>query len=217
MHKPNNLLESDVRDELDWDFRVDDTRIDVKADEGMITLTGAVPTLEEALLAAGDARSVGGVRDVDNELNVGLLGEAITDAEIATACADAIDRDKFVPKGSVTASVLNGLVTLTGTVRHHLQRKAAEYAVSRVRGVLGVNDELELTGDPIPSDVVDRINKALRRSAIVDDSTIRVSNEGHVIYLDGVTDSWAAKEEAEDAAWWAPGVSEVVNRLMVIV
>ena len=217
MHKPNNLLESDVRDELDWDFRVDDSRIEVKADDGMVTLTGAVPTLEEAALAADDARSVGGVRDVDNELNVGPLGEAVADADVAAACVDAIDRDKFVPKGSVTPVVLNGWVTLTGTVRNHFQRKAAEHAVSRVRGVLGVNNNIHLTDDPIPSDVVDRINNSLRRSAIVDDSTIQDSNQGHVIYLDGVTNSWAAKQAAEDTAWSAPGVSEVVDRLMVVV
>ena len=217
MHKPNNLLESDVRDELDWDYRVDDSRIEIKADDGMIKLTGAVPTLEEAMMATDDARSVSGVRDVDNELNVGLLGESIADADVATACAAALDRDKFVPKGSVTATVLNGWVTLTGTVRNHFQRKAAEHAVRRVQGVLGVNNDVSLTDEPIPSDVVDRINQALRRNSVVDDSTIQVSNEGHVIYLDGVTNSWAAKQEAEDAAWSAPGVSEVVDRLMVIV
>ena len=97
MHKPNNLLESDVRDELDWDYRVDDSRIEIKADDGMIKLTGAVPTLEEAMMATDDARSVSGVRDVDNELNVGLLGESIADADVATACAAALDRVKFVP------------------------------------------------------------------------------------------------------------------------
>jgi osmotically-inducible protein OsmY len=217
MHKPNNLLEADVKDELDWDHLVDNSRIEVKADDGMVTLTGAVPTLEESLLAADDARSVSGVRDVDNELNIGLLGEAIADADIAAACADALDRDKFVPKGSTTATVLNGWVTLTGRVRHHLQRKAAEHAVGGVRGVLGVDNDITLTDEPIPSDVVDRINMALQRSAIVDDSTIQVSNQGHIIYLDGVTDSWAAKNEAEDAAWSAPGVSEVVDRLSVVV
>ena len=217
MHKPNNILEADIRDELDWDYRVDDSRIEVKADDGMITLIGAVPTLEESFMAADDARSISGVRDVDNELHVGLVGEAVADTEVAAACADAIDRDKFVPKGSVTAAVLNGWATLTGTVRNHFQRKAAEHAVSRVRGVLGVNNDINLTDEPIPSDVVDRIDKALQRSSIVDDSTIQVSNEGHVIYLDGVTNSWAAKQEAEDTAWSAPGVSEVVDRLMVIV
>ena len=217
MHKPNNILEADIRDELDWDYRVDDSRIEVKADDGMITLIGAVPTLEESFMAADDARSISGVRDVDNELHVGLVGEAVADTEVAAACADAIDRDKFVPKGSVTAAVLNGWATLTGTVRNHFQRKAAEHAVSRVRGVLGVNNDINLTDEPIPSDVVDRIDKALQRSSIVDDSTIQVSNEGHVIYLDGVTNSWAAKQEAEDTAWSAPGVSEVVDRHLVIV
>jgi osmotically-inducible protein OsmY len=217
MHKPNNILESDVQDELDWDFRVDNSRINVKADDGMVALTGAVPTLEESFMAADDARSIGGVRDVENELNVGIIGEAMADADLAAACADALDRDKFVPKGAVTASALDGCVTLTGTVRHHLERRAAEHAVRRVRGVLGLNDEIRLSDDPMPSDVVDRINKALRRNAIIDDSAIQVSNEGHTIYLDGATDSWAAKWEAEDAAWGAPGVKRVVDRLTVVV
>jgi osmotically-inducible protein OsmY len=217
VHKPNNLLESDVRDELDWDFRIDNSRIDVEAHDGMVTLTGAVPTFEEAALAADDARTIGGVRDVDNELHVGLIGEAIADAELATACAEALDRDKLIPKGSVSLRALSGCVTLSGTVRHHLERKAAAHTVGRVRGVLGVNNEIELTSDPIPSDVINRISKALRRNAIVDDSAITVSNEGHTIYLDGMTDSWAAKWQAEDAAWAAPGVFDVVDRLTVMV
>jgi osmotically-inducible protein OsmY len=217
MHKPNNLLESDVREELDWDFRIDNSRIDVDANDGMVKLTGAVPTLEESVLAADDARCVGGVRDVDNGLHVGIIGEAIADAEIAAACAEALDREKLVPKGSVTAKVINGWVTLTGTVRHHIERKAAELAVGRIHGVLGINDQIELTNDPIPTDIVDRINKALRRNAIVDDSAITVSNEGHTIYLDGITGSWPAKWEAEDAAWAAPGVHDVIDRLTVMV
>ena len=216
MHKPNILLESDVLDELDWDPQVDDTRIVVKADAGRVTLSGSVPTFFQATRAVDDALVVGGITGVDNQLMVGLVGDAITDAHIAAASADALDADRFVPKGSVTAAVLDGYVTLRGQVRHHFQRQAAEHAVSRVDGVLGVEDSIVLSSDPIPSDVADRIRKAFKRNAIIDEATVEVSNVDHTIDLDGTVSSWAARQAAEDTAWEAPGVTNVVNNLIVI-
>ena len=216
MHKPNNLLEFDVKDALAWDPVVDDSRIVVKADDGHVTLTGTVPTFYEAKLAVADAWSVGGVVNVENELLVGLIGGVIADVDIAAACIVALDADKFVPKGSVTPTVTNGWVTLTGQVRHHHQRQAAEHAVWRIDGVLGISDTVELSSEPIPSDVADRITKAFRRSAIIDDSLIDVTNSDHTIYLDGTVGSYAAREEAVDTAWEAPGVAYVVDRLLII-
>jgi osmotically-inducible protein OsmY len=216
MHKPNNLLENDVRDELDWDGLLDDSRIVVSAEDGQVTLTGAVPTYYEATLAAEDAWSVGGVSALDNQLLVGLAGEAMADVDVAADCTAALNADKFVPQGSVTPVVTDGWVTLRGEVRRHFQRKAAEFAVRRVDGVLGITNDIQLTSDPIPSDVADRINKAFRRNAIIDDSLIKVSNSDHTIYLDGTTSSWVAMQEAEDVAWSAPGVAEVVDRLVIV-
>ena len=216
MHKPNNLLELDVKDELEWDPVLDNTRIGVHADDGRVTLTGAVPSFYEADLAAADAWSVGGVREVDNELLVGLLGDEIADIDIAKACAAALDADKFVPKGSVTAVATNGWVTLTGRVRHHYQREAAKHAVKHVDGVLGVVDNIEISSEPIPSDVTDRIKKAFRRNAIIDDGRIDVTSIDHTIYLDGTVDSRWARDEAIDTAWAAPGVTDVVDRLVIV-
>jgi osmotically-inducible protein OsmY len=216
MHKPNNLLEEDVRAELDWDSLLDDSRIVVAAKDGVVTLSGAVNSYYDSVLAFDDALSVGGVSGVDNELLVGLVGKAIADADIADDCSDALDRDRFVPKGAVSAIVNDGWVTLSGEVRHHFQRQAAEHAVERVDGVLGITNSIAITSDPIPSDVVDRINKALGRKAIIDDSMIEVSNSGHTIYLDGTAGSWTAKRDAEDASWDAPGVTDVVNRIVVV-
>jgi osmotically-inducible protein OsmY len=215
MHKPNKLLESDVQEELDWDPQLDDTRIVVSANDGKVTLTGSVPTFFEASRAADDVYLVGGVTDIDNQLLVGPLGDAITDADLAVAAAAALDADKFVPKGGVTATVVDGWVTLDGEVRHHYQRLAAEHAVGKLDGVLGVSDKIAITTDPIPSDVADRIQKAFKRNAIIDDSMIEVTNVGPTIYLDGATSSWAARNEAEDTAWDAPGVVDVVDRLTV--
>ena len=216
MHKPNHLLEEDVKEELDWDPVVEDSRIIVKASDGEITLSGAVPSYYESVMAEEDAFSVKGVTMVDNQLLVGLTGEAIADADIAVDCTTALDKDRFVPHGSVDVSVNDGWVTLNGEVRRHFQRRAAEHAVRRVSGVLGVTNSLVLSSDPIPSDVAERINRAFKRNAIIDDSLIKVSSDDHTVYLDGTVGSWYAMDEAVDTAWEAPGVSYVVNRLMII-
>jgi osmotically-inducible protein OsmY len=216
MYKPNNLLESDVQAELDWDPLFDDSRVVVKAHDGSVTLTGAVDTYHDTLLATDDAWSVGGVTSVDNELLVGLVGDAIADADITAKCVDALDRDRFVPTGAVSVTVVQGWVTLGGQVRRHFQRQAAHLAVSRVDGVLGVTSNITLVKDAMPGDVADRINKAFQRHAIIDESTIQVSATGNTVYLDGTVGSWYAMNEALDTAWRAPGVIEVVNRLVIV-
>jgi osmotically-inducible protein OsmY len=215
MHKPNNLLESDVRASLDWDPGLDNSRIVVTADDGRVTLSGSVPTYYEEVRATDDAWTVGGVKALEDNLLVGLLGDAIADADIAADCEAALDRDRVVPHGSVTATVLEGIVTLRGEVRHHHQRRAAEFAVNRVDGVLGVENLIAISSDPIPSDVADRINKAFERSAIIDNSRITVTSDGHTINLDGTVGSYAARRQAEDTAWAAPGVTEVEDHLVI--
>lgn len=216
MHKPNFLLEDDVREELDWDPALDDSRILLKADDGTVTLSGTVNTYAELLEATEDTWKVGGVTGVDNELLVGLVGEAITDAELAAECTASLDADRFVPHGAVNATVVDGYVTLRGRVRNHVQRLAADHAASAVFGVLGVTNEISISSDPVPSDVANRINKAFARKAILSNSAINVSNEGGTIYLDGTTDSFAAMREALDTAWEAPGVTDVVNHVAVV-
>jgi osmotically-inducible protein OsmY len=215
MHKPNNLLELDVNDSLDWDPTLDDRRITVKADDGRVTLSGSVPTYYERLRAGEDAWGVGGVKSVDNELFVGPVGEAVNDDQLAVASSDALDRDRFVPKGSVTPSVTDGYVQLRGQVRNRFQWQAAEMAVSRVDGVLGIENLIAISSEPIPSDVADRIKKAFKRSATIDASKIAVTNDGHTIYLTGIVGSYAAMREAVDTTWDAPGVENVVNDLVI--
>ena len=216
MHKPNNLLESDVQDELDWDPEFDNSRIIVKANDGNVTLTGAVDSYYDTIMASDDAWSVSGVKTVDNELLVGLAGEAIADADVAAACLDALDRDRFVPKGQVNVVVVDGWVTLSGEVRRHFQRQAAYHAVSRVDAVLGVTNDITLTHDAMPDDIADRINKAFARHAIIDDSAIKVTVSGNSVFLDGEVGSWKAMDEAVDTTWAAPGVTDVVNRLVIV-
>ena len=175
-----------------------------------------MPTYHQTVLAREDAWSVDGVSSVANELQVDPDSGILADTAIAIACASALDVDSLIPYGAVTADVSNGWVTLTGEVRYYYRRKEAESAVNRVNGVRGVTNKVEITTDPIPSDVADRIARAFRRDAIIDDSLITVTNSEHTVYLDGTTGSWYAMDEAVDTAWQAPGVTDVVNRLVVV-
>ncbi len=100
--------------------------------------------------------------------------------------------------------------------RRHFQRQAAKFAVQRVNAVRGITDNIAISSDPIPSDVAAQISQALARKAVLDDSVIEVTNDASTVYLDGTTDSYAAMQTAEDAAWAAPGVTEVIDRLVVV-
>lgn len=215
MHKPDNLLERDVRSELEWDPRLDATRIVVNADHGKITLSGVVPTYYKTTLADEDASRIGGVTMVDNQLAVGIAGEAAADAQITEDCVAALNRNRIVPHGSVQVMVKDGWVILTGEVQHHFQRKAAKDSVAHVDGVVGITDEVGLTSQPIPSDVVDRIERAFKRNGIIDESRIQVTSADHIVYLDGTVPDRFAANEAVGSAFLAPGVREVVDRLVI--
>jgi osmotically-inducible protein OsmY len=187
----------------------------VEAQEGRITLSRVVPSCYESVLAGEDAARVGGVTMVENRLLVGIAGGAIADADIAADCVAALDHERLVPHGSVHAEVTDGWVTLSGEVRHHLQRRAAEHAVRGVDGVVGLTDAISLTSGPIPSDVVDRIGAAFRRNGVIDDRSIEVTSSDHTAYLDGTVPDRFAMDEAVGTAWLAPGVRDVVNRLVI--
>ena len=213
MHKPNRMLEADVMDELNWDASVDSSRIQVEARDGQVTLSGVVPTLGDSQKAFDDARHVGGVTAVKNEIKVGPSGAAVEDGKIAAECLKTLEADRLLPSGAISVVVKDGQVTLRGEVQHHYQRAAAENDVNRIPGVLLLDDELVLTDAPIPSDVSIQIERALKRNAVTGESDIKVSRDGRKIILDGTVGSVTALDLALDTAWNAPGVTQVVNNL----
>ncbi len=144
MHRPNNLVESDIRESLDYDPKLNDSRIIVTVDDGRVTLSGAVDSFPEKEFAIRDARYAMGVEAVDNQLVVGLVGDAIADLDVATAAQEALDCDRMVPHGSVQVIVTDGWVALTGEVRHHFQLQAAHHTVGRAPGVWDVVNDITL-------------------------------------------------------------------------
>jgi len=214
MRKPDGLLEYDVREMLSSGPLLDDGRVLVKVRHELVSLSGAVGSFEESAGAAQDAGSVRGVSSVGNRLWVGPVAGAIEDRMVRASCLRALDGESHVPTGSV--SVEDGLVTLHGRAHHHFQAAAAKRAVATVDGVKGVVDNIIIVSDPIPGDVAARIERALTHKGVLAGAHITVSCHGQAVFLDGRVGSWAALREAEDVAWNAPGVSQVVDRLVLV-
>jgi osmotically-inducible protein OsmY len=210
----DNDLTADVSDELFWDPKVDSEAIAVSVSEGNITLRGTVGSLREKREAQKAARRVFGVTSVDNQLQVRLLGDR-SDAELRGDVLQALMLDSLVPT-TVDAKVTDGFVTLTGTANWQYQRDEAEYVTSNIVGALDVFDEIDLERPtPKAGDVQHSIKKAFKRNAALDAEDLSVSTDNGTVTIKGTVSSWAQHDEAIDAAWAAPGVTSVADRMTV--
>jgi osmotically-inducible protein OsmY len=212
-------LQHDVQEELEWEPSLDASHIGVAAVQpGVVTLTGTVATYGEKVSAERAAKRVSGVRAVANDIEVRLIGSLKrTDTDIAQAVLRALEWDIAVPDEKIKVRVDNGWVTLDGEVALQFQRAAAENAVRRLSGVRGVSNQIGLQIRPAvqPAEVKGRIEAAFRRSADIDARGIEVDAKNSMITLRGKVRTWAERDEAERAAWAAPGVLAVKDELIV--
>jgi osmotically-inducible protein OsmY len=212
-------LQHDVQEELEWEPSVDAAHIGVAATQpGVVTLTGTVATYAEKTTADRAAKRVAGVRAVANDIEVRPLGSMKrTDTDLAQAVLRALEWDIAVPDEKIKVRVDDGWVTLEGEVALQSHRAAAENAVRRLAGVRGVTNQIRLQIMPTvkPAEVKDRIEAALRRSAEIDARGIQVDAKDSTIILRGRVRTWAERDEAERAAWAAPGVRNVEDQLII--
>jgi osmotically-inducible protein OsmY len=213
MNKTDIHLKKDIENELSWDPKVNAAQIGVTVDQGAVTLLGTVDTYAEKWAAEDATKRVGGVRTVAQDLTVKLVGDHTrSDSEIGAAVQRALEWDVFIPK-TVTAEVHNGSVTLTGQANWHYQRDAAERAVRYLTGVVSVLNSISLLPETSATQVKERVEAALQRQAKADAKSIHVDTSGGKVTLTGHASSWQSIEDASNAAWAAPGVTQVIDKV----
>jgi len=214
--KTDSQLHRDVLDALSFEPSLNATSIGIAVKEGVVTLTGVVTSYAERWTAERVCATVAGVRGIAENLQVILpQRQKRTDTEIAHAVLSAFKWDVNVPNERLRVKVREGWITLMGDVDWKFQRNHAESAARFITGVRGVTNLIQVKPTITPKDVRARIEQAFNRQARINSSQVQVDVQGSKVTLSGTVMAYTEREEAEDAAWSAAGVTEVTNEIQI--
>ena len=210
-------LRDDILDELAYEPIVDAAHIGVAVDQDVVTLTGHVSSYAQKLAALAAARRVKGVHGIADEIEVRDASDVkASDDEIARRAVDVLSWDSVVPANAIQVTVRDGLVTLTGKVNWYYQKSSAERDVRRLSGVRSIVNNIEIVPHAKADNVKMKIEAALKRRAEIEakDISVTVRDDDEVL-LEGKVRNWDEKFAVENAAWSAPGVKNVKDRLTI--
>jgi len=214
--KSDAQIKADVEAELAWDPVVDEAHVGVSVRDAVVELGGTLGSHAEKQAAERAALRVSGVQGVTLAIRVTPRpGFERSDADIVQACQHALAWSSQVPEGAVKVQVEKGHVTLVGEVDWAYQRKAAETAVWHLLGVVAVINEVRVKPRVVATDIRAGIQRALERQADREARRIDVRVNGTCVALAGRVRTWAEREAALASALAAPGVTEVVNEIVV--
>ncbi|WP_291686449.1 BON domain-containing protein [Bradyrhizobium sp.] len=210
-------LRDDILDELDYEPIVDPVHIGVAVDQNVVTLTGHVGSYAQKLAALSAVRRVKGVHGIADEIEVRASSDAkMSDDEIAGRAFNVLSWDSVVPSDAIQVTVRDGLVTLTGKVHWYYQKSSAERDVRNLSGVRSVVNNIEVEPHAKADNVKKKIEAALKRHAEIEAKDVRVTvRDDEEVLLEGKVRNWDEKFAVENAAWSAPGVKNVRDRLTI--
>jgi osmotically-inducible protein OsmY len=216
MHMDDKQLRRDVLSELDCEPSIESANIGVTVDHGLVTLLGHVPNFAQKQGAENVVKRIHGVRGVVQDIEVRPPADAMrADDEIAKRALSVLEWDITIPHDAIQLRIENGWITLSGEVDWDYQRSAADYAIGRLNGVLGVRNLIRLKPQPQAADIKHSIAKALERSARLEANGISVSVSNDKVILEGRVPTWHDRKILEDAVWAARGVKTLEDRVTV--
>lgn len=210
--KTDLALQEDVAEELSFDPSVDASDIGVAAKDGVVTLTGKVPSYAQKIAAERATKRVAGVKALAMDLTVELPGiHQRSDAEIAAAALNTLAWEITVPRDAVTVKVERGWLTLEGRTDWLFVKENAERAVRNLIGVTGVSNQITVAPHPTSGDVLREIKKTFERNADIDATRITAETHDGIVTLRGPLHSLHERDYATRAAYTIPGVKRVDN------
>ena len=211
------LLRRIILDELEFEPSVDAAHIGVSVDKGVVILTGHVNSFAEKQAAIAAVRRIKGVRAIAEEMEVRYPFEKkVSDDDIAKRAVDILSWDVVVPSRAIQVLVRDGWVTLAGNVDWYFQMQSAEGDIRKLSGVCGVTNNINIKPRVSAVDVKKKIEDALRRRLEGEVKGIRITvQDGNKVLLEGFVENWNDRHAVEIAAWSAPGVKAVDDRLSV--
>lgn len=214
--KTDEQIQQDVIDELLWEPQLNSSEIGVAVKKGIVTLSGRVDTYAKKIKAEKAAKKVAGVKAVAEDIEVGISSTSSkSDTEIAEAVLNALKWHTAVKEEKIKIKVEDGIVKLEGEVEWEYQKNNAKIAIENLRGVKSVINSIIVKPNVSPYELEKKISAAFHRSATIDARKITAEVDGSRVTLRGKVRSFAENDDAEDAAWAAPGVLSVVNELEI--
>lgn len=210
----DSILKQAVIDEIAFEPSIDDNDIGVAVEDGIVTLTGHVPSFEQKVAIERATGRVKGVKGIAEKIEV-RSAPGTSDDELARRLVNTLKWGTMLPDDAVQVKVEHGRVTLTGVLDWQYQRLGAEAAARRLKGVRGIINDIQLRARVSPVDVRKHIEDALKRSAEVEANAVKVEVVGHAVTLSGNVRAWGERRAIERAAWATPGVTSVVDLLTV--
>lgn len=212
----DTILRDNVVAELEFEPNIDANDIGVAVEDGIVTLSGHVPTYGQKLAVEEAVARVKGVRGFAEHLEVRVPGlKGMSDDEIARRVVNTLRWNAMVPDNRVMVKVQDGWVTLTGSLKWDYQRAGAASAIRNLKGVVGITNLIGLTEVLATPNVRKHIVDALRRSAEAEATSLQVDVDGDRVILNGFVKAWSERSLIARAAWSAPGVRIVEDKLVV--
>lgn len=216
-------IEESAKDSYNYRTVLDE-KVDVKAQDGVVTLTGKVQDREQRDLAVDTVANLPGVISVNNEIVLRSEVPEHSDKWIGIEIRSRLLVKAHVSATSTKVDVNDGVVTLSGTASSSAQKDLTEFYAKEVEGVRSVRNDIVVAENPPKETVGERVDDAsitgqLKFELASHGSTsamkTKVETSNGVVTIRGEAANEAEKTLVTKLAESIRGVVSVDNRMKV--